>query len=60
MQIKNHHNKKNGHICLKYIRSKMLSSSLDTSPQKLFAYDFVTMYIMYVPYPLNFIHSCAE
>ena len=41
------------HICFTYIWSKMLSSSLDpllkvsktTFPQKLFAYDCVTLYI---------------
>ena len=40
--------KKSGHICSIYIWSKMLFSSLDTlSPQKLSAYDCVTLYVIW-------------
>ena len=54
MKIKNPHDKKPDIFAFIYIWSKMLSSSLDTllkvskttSPQKLFAYDCVTLYLL--------------
>ena len=55
-KLKNYHDNKSEHIYFWYVWSKMLSSSLyamlklskTTSPNKLFDYDCVTLYMCYI------------